>query len=258
MRTRVLACLLVGTMIVTGAARAAAPLTLCYEDVEQGPWTYPDGTGLNFDLLHRVEALTGEHFVFVSRPWKRCMEEVRTGHVDGVVGPADTPERRRYGSFPLLPNGTSDPQAALYDDTVHVFLRRAGAARWDGQTLSSPHGPVIVQRGYLAAELLAARGVDVYPVKSADEGLRMLAAGMADAAVLQGASARERARDNAWFARTIALDPRPYHVFTFHLMFARASAAATAARTRTIWAAIAQVRAGAEYRALEAAHAPRP
>jgi polar amino acid transport system substrate-binding protein len=256
MRTILLAWLLAGALMAPGAAHALAPLTLCYEDVEQGPWTFPDGTGLNFELLHRVEAITGEHFAFISRPWQRCLEEVRTGRVDGVVGPADTPERRRFGRFPLLPNGASDPQAALYDDIVYVFLRRAGAARWDGRALRSPGAPVLVQRGYLAAELLAARGIAIYPVKSADDGLRMLAAGMADAAVLQGASARARARADAQLAQAVVLDPRPYHVFTYHLMFSRASALATPARLRAIWAAIARVRASADYRALEAARAP--
>jgi polar amino acid transport system substrate-binding protein len=98
----------------------------------------------------------------------------------------------------------------------------------------------------------------VHPVKSADDGLRMLAAGMADAAVLQGTRARARVRAEAQFARAIVPDPRPYHVFTFHLMFSRASAAAAPARIGAIWAAIARVRASADYRALEAGRAPRP
>src|SRR5262245_22524601 len=34
-----------------GQAAPEPPLRLCFEDVEQRPWSLPDGSGLNFELL---------------------------------------------------------------------------------------------------------------------------------------------------------------------------------------------------------------
>jgi polar amino acid transport system substrate-binding protein len=42
------------TMAAPLAQAAGAPLKFCYEDIPQAPWTMPDGTGLNIELLKRA------------------------------------------------------------------------------------------------------------------------------------------------------------------------------------------------------------
>ncbi|MGZ3182758.1 MAG: substrate-binding periplasmic protein [Telluria sp.] len=243
--------MLAATLLVwlAGAAAPAPPLTFCFEDVPMQPWTMPDGTGLNLALLRRVEAATGERFAFVSRPWKRCMEEARTGKVDAVVGAADTPERRIFGSFPTLPGGAADRDAALYSDSAWVYLRGGGAARWNGAELAPGGGAVIAQTGYHAAELLAGRGLRVHGVKTAEEGLRLLASGAADVAVLQSMSARRQVRSSNF--ATVQLSPQPFVTLDYYLMFSRAAFARAPARAQRIWAAIAREKRSAAYRQLE-------
>src|SRR5471032_2142460 len=86
----------------------SAPLTLCFEDVPQRPWSTPAAKGLNFDLLNRVQKQLGEHFVYTAKPWRRCLQELRVGTVDAVIGAADSAERRHYAIIPTLPDGHSD------------------------------------------------------------------------------------------------------------------------------------------------------
>lgn len=229
---------------------AAAPvLTFCYEDVPMRPWTTPDGRGLNFELLHRVEAVTGEHFRFVARPWKRCLEETRSGVLDGVVASADTPERRAYAVFPMQPSGKADARAALYAEPVHVYLRRQGAASWDGKALRVPQGGVIAQSGYHAADLLAARGHRVVAVKDAEEGLRLLASGLADAAALQSQTTLNLARRQ--YAQQVRVVQPPYVTLHYYLMVGRRVYQRDPARIERIWAALAAERATASYRKQE-------
>jgi polar amino acid transport system substrate-binding protein len=236
------------------ALTVAAPLRLCFEDVAQAPWTMPDGRGLNFELLRRVEKLTGEQFVFVARPWKRCMEETRAGLMDGMIGAADSPARREFALPPLLPDGRPDPAKAMYQDQVFVFLRSASVAGWDGVTLFNPSRLVVAQRGYYVADLLRARGYQVLDTaKSAEDGLRTLAAGTADVAVLQGHDIHDLIREDPRFKGRIVVSEKPFVVFDFHLMFGRKSYAAHRQRIERIWNAIPQVRADPAYQKLEAA-----
>ena len=37
------------------------------------------GGGLHFELLRRVEKQLGEQFTYGPKPWRRCLEELRTG-----------------------------------------------------------------------------------------------------------------------------------------------------------------------------------
>lgn len=232
----------------------AAPLRLCYEDVPQPPWTMPDGSGLNIELLKRVEALLGERFVLSRRPWMRCMEETRIGRMDGMIGGADSPERRTFSRPPLLFDGSPDTGKAMYLDNVNLFLRAASAASWDGRTLHNPRAIVVTQRGYFVADLMRKRGQKVIDtVKSPDEALRVLASGTADVAVLMERSVGDMLQDDPRFRGHIVKAPAPFAVFPFYLLIGRASYGKDPARIEAIWSAIATVRATPAYRKLEAA-----
>jgi polar amino acid transport system substrate-binding protein len=245
--------------VCLAAQVAAAPLNLCFEDVPQAPWTMPDGAGLNIELLKRVARLTGEQFNYIARPWKRCEEETRSGVMDGMIGPSDNPRRRAYSLPPLKPDGTQDPERAMYHDHVGLFLRAGSGASWDGKSLVNPRGYVVAQRGYYTVDMLQALGQKVIDTpKSAEEGLRLLAAGAADVAVLMGRSAEESLRGDPRFHGHIVLARQPFATFDFHLMISRKSFDKDPRRFEAIWNAIATVRATPEYRRLEAAQMRRP
>ncbi len=228
-----------------------APLTLCYEDVAQRPWSMPGATGLNFDLLRRVEKQLGEHFIYAAKPWRRCLEEVRLGRVDGVLGAVDGIERRSYGVFPTLPDGRADPARALFEDHVYVFLRSGGNASWDGSRLHSPNGEVAVQSGYLVANQLREQGLNAREmVKSAEDGLRLLTSGLFDVAVLQGMEAEALARDDPRFQGKVTQAPQPYAERDFHLLISRIRYTREPHRIDAIWRAIASVRLSDEYKQL--------
>jgi polar amino acid transport system substrate-binding protein len=247
--------LLVAVLLASAVrgASAAPALNFCFEDVDQRPWSTPAGTGLNFELLKRVESLLGEHFVFSSKPWKRCLEEVRLGTIDGAIGAGDSPERRQFAVFPLLPNGESDPLRALFTDDVYVFLRVGGHASWDGKTLQSPGGEVVVQSSYLVATQLRERGFQPKErVKSAYDALRMVASGLYDAAVLEGIEASRLALGDPRFNKQVLRAPIPYELVHYHLMVSHPTYARDAQRIEAIWRAIGVVRQSDEYRKMEA------
>jgi polar amino acid transport system substrate-binding protein len=224
------------------AQAAGAPLNFCYEDIAQAPWTMPDGTGLNIELLKRAARLTGDQFNFIPRPWRRCEEETRSGVMDAMIGPSDNPTRA---------DGTQDPERAMYRDHVDLYLRADSAASWDGKTLVNPRKMVVAQRGYYIVEMLQARGQTVIDTaKSAEDGLRLLAAGTADVAVLMGRDAENLLRDDRRF-HGVLLAKQPFASFDFHLMAGSKAYAKEPKRFEAIWGAIAKVRATADYQRLE-------
>jgi polar amino acid transport system substrate-binding protein len=230
------------------ASASAAPLRLCYEDVPQPPWTMPDGTGLNLTLLKLVEHAAGEQFQLFVKPWKRCIEELKGGQMDALVGAADTPERRAFLVPPVLADGRANPDAALNQDQVYVFLRVGGKATWNGKDLVTPHNEVVAQRGYMVADVLRQRGYTVIDaVKSAEDGLRMLAAGAADAAVLEGLAAHSLARNDARFKGKVTEARPPYMVMSAYLSFSRLAYQREPSRIEAIWSALSTVRSNPDY-----------
>lgn len=230
------------------------PLRLCFEDVDQRPWSTPDGKGLNFELLRRVESHLNEQFTYAAKPWKRCLSELKAGQVDAVVGAADAVERRAWSRIPQLPDGREDPARALFEDSALVFLRVGGSASWDGRELVAPGKVVVVQSGYLVSQQLREKGyIPHESVKSAADALRMLASGSYDIAVLQGLEASRLAHDDARFKGRVQQAAAPYSTVHLHLMVANATYARDPQRIEAIWQAIGAVRISKEYRQLEAA-----
>ena len=234
-------------------AAGAAPLKFCYEDIPQPPWTMPDKTGLAFEILAKVERVTNEQFKYVSRPWRRCLEELRLGLVDGIVAAGDSPERRNFARFPQAPDGRLNVDAAIYVDRAYVFMQPNAHASWDGKELYSEGKAVIAQHGYLAGETLRERGYDVQGVKSPEEGLRMLLAGMANVAVLQGLAATDLAKRDPRFRGKIIQFKQLYMQLPVYLMVSLKVYDANPKRIEAVWNGIASVRASAEYRATELA-----
>lgn len=228
----------------------AAPLIFCFEDVPQRPWTMPDGSGLNFELLNRVEKLLGENFEYVSMPWKRCQEEVRSGELDGIIGAAHSAERRTYAVFPTLPGGSLDTSETIYEDQFNVYLRVGGNGAWDGKDLSSPNRPVAVQSGYIVvAAMLREHGIKINDsIKSAEDGLRFLADGMVDVAVLQRIEAEYLLKQDPRFKGSIVSSPAPYVILPLYLPVNRTTYARDPKRIEAIWSAIRTVRTSPEYR----------
>jgi polar amino acid transport system substrate-binding protein len=230
----------------------AAPLKFCFEDVPQRPWTMPDGSGLNFELLHRVEKLVGESFVFLPMPWKRCQEEVRNGELDGIIGAADSAERRSYAIFPIAASGAVDTSTSIYEDQFNVYQRAGSVAAWNGKELISSNRPVAVQSGYaVVAAMLRERDIKINDsIKSAEDGLRFLLDGIVDVAILQSIETEYLRKEDPRFKGAIVTAASPYVVLPLYLAINHLTYARDPKRIQAIWNAVRTVRNSAEYRKL--------
>jgi polar amino acid transport system substrate-binding protein len=250
-RSLLLACALACLGKAPARAETPKPLVFCFENTVQQPWSTPSGEGLNFELLKRVEKQLGEHFIYAAKPWRRCMEELRIGMVDSVIAAADIPERHRFAVYPTLPDGRTDPARALFEDNIYVFLRVGGQASWNGRQLISPNREVGLPSGYAIATLVRQQGLIARDmIKSPEDGLRMLASGMFDAVILEGAQAANLARQDPRFQGKVMQAQPPYAVLDLHLPVSRQTYERDPQRIEAIWRAIATVRQSAEYRQL--------
>ena len=249
-----LACVFFACCAV-GGVMAAEPLTLCVEDAPQRPWTLPTVAGLSIDLLREVAKRRHEQFQFVVRPWRRCLEDLRVGEIDAVVGGAATAERSAYARYPMGDDGQPDPQRALYADRYDVYKRRDSTGHWDGKVLTLPARPtILVQRGYVVADLLRSRGFAIDErASSAQDALRHLTDNYFDIAIIQASEANMEFRGNAAFHDQLVREATPYFEAPMYLMVSHPSYGRNPKRIEQIWHAIGAVRHSADYQRREKA-----
>ncbi|MBB5204561.1 polar amino acid transport system substrate-binding protein [Inhella inkyongensis] len=230
-------------------------LRLCVDEAPSAPWRVPDadgrvrGRGLEFEFLRLLAEQSGWEFRVLLRPWRRCLQDVRTGQVDAVLGISHTADRAEFVQFPHS-NGQVDPQLAVRVDQYAFVAPSASKLRWDGAQLELPPGAKVgVPAGYSGAQLLRRFGAAADESSRTAEGtLERLMQGQIQAALLPRAEAqRLLAERTQWAQRLSLLEPalpaRAYYLGA-SLEFARRHPG----RLRDLWRDVALVRDSAEYR----------
>ena len=169
------------------------------------------GQGLVAERVRAICETAGLSAEFSFVPWRRVLQEARSGMSQGYFPEYRSAEREREFLY-SVPVGCS---------VLGLVHRRDAAPRWERLEDLAPYRIGVVA-GYVNSrdfDRLAAEGVlQTVACKSDDEALRMLAAGRLDAAVMD----REvfgylRTREK--LSVTLELHPRTIVVHTLHVCF---------------------------------------
>lgn len=137
--------------VLSAPLLAATELTLCFERKAVPPWRDIDKTGLNFELLARVESKLDLFFDYKLLPWKRCLAMLQANQVDGAFSVSFTPERRAFGAFPGVP---PDVNKRLHYARYFLVRRLGSKATWDGQRFLNIDGKIAFHLGYSVGHML--------------------------------------------------------------------------------------------------------
>ena len=127
---RVLALLLAGLAAwLVGAAAAEEPppqtLSVALEDIDSPRYEYLDVagrlTGFHVEILRAVSERLGWSLTLRRLPWLRAIAMLKTGEIDALTYPCETPERRAFATFV--------PDNALHLIRFSFFIDREDADR---------------------------------------------------------------------------------------------------------------------------------
>ena len=164
------------------AANSNLRITLCYEDKEVVPF-YMGQTrevpthnpGANIEVIQQLQSrLENVRFVFIRRPWKRCLDMVEKGEAQALIG-SYRKQRLSRLRYPMI-NDDVDTDRALSkvgscfigNREFHEFWPRRHYLQQQGVAIALPHGYAIAQR-------LNDQPVFVHFVFSQQDAYRLLA-----------------------------------------------------------------------------------
>lgn len=223
---------------------AADKLTLCFENKVVAPWRALDQTGLNFELLERVEQELNLSFDYQNLPWKRCLAKLQANQVDGVFTVSFSQERRSFGVFP----GHAKPDEKKRMHVARYFLvrKKGSPVDWDGKQFHGLDGKIAFQLGYSVGDLL--RAVKVPVDETADSphsvGRKVIAGHVAGAAMIDSDTA---ALMRGPLGPKLEVAERPLVEKPYYLMLSNALVKARPQLAERIWKQVEQVRNSKEY-----------
>lgn len=235
------------------AASAPGRFRLCSMDVDYPPYARVDGTGhLQYLALQAARGLGVEVERRVA-PRRRCVEELKAGLVDGMVG-AWSAERAEYAMFPMAGAGP-DEKRAMATPRYFLYRRKGTQLDWDGQRFTGlGEGRLGVESGFIfITERLQQLGTPYDDgSKSLEPNVVKLLAGRID-----GVIAMETEADQLIAARyegKLEKVGKPFEQTPLYLMLSRQFHAQYGRFAGRYWQALAEYRNTADYRHYQQAH----
>lgn len=221
-------------------------MTLCVSDRPAAPLTFPDHDGQSQYLVRAAARAAGSEAVFVVQPWKRCVEALRVGRVDGVLGVQAFQAYKDFMRFPLK-NGLPDRAYTLGVDTWVFVTRADSSVRWDGKALqgvsssvSYPSGVNVVRA---ALDSLGISNSDT--AKTALQLMQMLMAGRFQAVVIRESDAQGFLAQQDF--KTLRILAPAFLLSDAYLTFGNEYADANPALVAATWEGIRRVRSSREW-----------
>lgn len=223
---------------------AATKLTFCFENKLVLPWRAQDHSGLNFELLDRVEDRLSLNFNYLQLPWKRCLAKLQANEVDGAFTVSFSQERRAFGAFPG--DTHADVKRRMHYARYFLLRKKGSKADWDGKQFLNIDGKIAFQLGYSVGDMLRAHKM---PVDESNDtaynvGRKVLTGRVAAAAVMDSDAAILM---RSPLASKLELDETPLVEKPYFLMLSAALVKAKPELAERIWRAVEEVRDSKEY-----------
>ena len=232
------------------AAISKPVVKVCTENDDSYPWVLKNRPGLTILQLQLVEKKVQGKLAIEPLPWRRCLEEIKTGGVDAVFKISYSAARAaELGVYPMQ-GDKLDAGKRLLTDSYSLYRLKGTKVEWDGKTLKVD-GVVGAQSGFSVVDQLKSLGAKVDDgVRSADISLRKMLAGRIVALALQTEEGDMSIEGDPDFKTKIerikpVLVEKPYF-----LIFSKQFYAANTVYAKEIWEAIAAVRESDEYKGL--------
>ncbi|MBN3004190.1 transporter substrate-binding domain-containing protein [Chromobacterium alkanivorans] len=240
--------------LVWSLGAAAEPLLLCYEDQVSYPWLDGRGGGLDIQLIKQLQGALKRELFLHPMPWRRCINMLRQGKMDGAFAASFVPERSQWGLYPMLPGGAPDVSQRLHSSSYSLYRLKGTTVDWDGARLSSGMAPIGVQTDFSIGAFLRKQQVEIDDSNRDPLAiLQMLRLRRLSGAALQTPRAEQILREHPELAEAIERCRLPLEEKPYFLMLSRQLAHREPGLPGRIWTELERQRESPAFLALQRA-----
>lgn len=205
-------------LLVSFIGNAQQPVKFATLDFK--PFIWCEGTvakGLYSEIIDELFLRVGREYQIECLPWKRALNEVKTGRVDGLFAAFKTTEREIFADYSELPMRIG--QYVVFTDRSKVFTFNQLSDLF-GKTVAITRGHSVSAEFDNAKELGL---IKVIEVKSASTGFKVLLAGRADAYINDKIVGLFEANEQGLSSKIAVLDTPVQESNPAYILFSKAS-----------------------------------
>lgn len=223
-------------------------MVLCVEDQAAAPYTFPNRDGTMQVLIKMAAKQSNLPVTFKVAPWKRCIEEVRSGAMNGLLNAGYTPFHAEYASFPMA-GGKPNIAQALAKMDVMAYRVKGAKAGWDGSKFSDLNKPVLIPSGFATiSDQLKSLNVPFDDnTKEPLRNLYKMIAGQGDIILGFDIEMNALIASHKDVQDKVEMLPNKFLTADFYVPFNKAYYASHKDQVETLWTAIGKVKKSREY-----------
>jgi len=204
---------------VIGTSMAAEtpdrPFRICFEMQDNMPFIQgvpEDGMvllgehGVLPDLLILAAEQRGIELNFSFMPWKRCIQQLGQGKVDGIIAAIWSSDRDSWGVFPKVGEAVDNEMAIWFVDYL-IYTKSGSELNWDGSVFSGVRHGIAAPLGYIAYQKLRELGVLHNQNLSLTDGFALLALERLDGYVVEETIGRRVVMDLQLSDKLVSIAP---------------------------------------------------
>jgi len=242
----ILRCIVLLALFVIPSVYAQTNITLTYENVDSYPWSLKGGKGIDLILLKMVdEALPDVSFKYIEAPWKRCLNNIKTGKTEGCFTASFKEKRLQYGFYPGLHDGGElDENLRLHASSYSLYVLKDSNIGVDGKlSITGLSGKVAVPSGYSIGGDLKNAGykVDATASKTVNNFQKLLL-GRVDTVAALTLNGNNILSKQKKYSDKIKVVEMPLVNKPYYLMLSKQFIAQNKALAEKIWKTIAKIR----------------
>lgn len=230
------------------AAFAQEAMTLCVEDQAAAPYTFPTKDGTMQVLIKMAAKQANVPVTMKVAPWKRCIDEVRSGATNGLVNAGFTPFHAEYAAYPMQ-GDKPNTAAALARMDILAYRVKGSNASWDGSKFQNVSKPVLIPSGFATiSDRLKSMNVPYDDnTKEPARNFHKLIAGQGE--ILLGFDGEMNAllSTRKEFSDKVEVLPKQFMTADFYAPVSKTYYAANKEKVEALWAAIGKVKKSKEY-----------
>jgi len=173
-------------------------------------------------------------------PWKRCLESLKYGTVDGIFNSSFKEDRLDFGVYPFK-NGRIDTSRRITTIAYSLYKLKNNNLSWNGEKFINLDNSIGVPFGYSIIGDLEKMGINADDAGGTIINLRKLMAGRVQGVVLQDVTADYYIRTKKEFRNIVKVSP-PVKVKPYYLMLSKQFVKKYPDLSEKIWDAVRQIR----------------
>ncbi len=242
----ILKCFAFSACIVLSWPTLAETLKACKLNEDYVPISFPDRVAPGEKLISMAVQKLGHQVEFNAAPWPRCLDGVRKGQYDLLVGPSPNPKFFDFVAYPMKA-GKPDLARSLWPVEYRVLRTKGSQTGWDGERCTGLTTPVVYGN---TAVIVKAR-LDKMGIPSDDSARQieqlsdMLYHGRTDAVIMRYYEAQSLIASPRYHGKLEML-PRPFVAFDAYLGMSKQFEASHHALALSIWNELGKIRSSHE------------